>query len=67
MANRNQWNVTVKMASKVYDYWWLDDAGRVYNAVAIGEQLAKPATFEPKMIAYLYLLAQWEVYLMTVQ
>lgn len=49
MVARAGWDIkapTIK--STVYDYWRLDDCGRVYNSVVLGTGLAKPETFEPR-------------------
>lgn len=47
LARRNKWDVS-RFGDKVtcYDYWWLDDAGKVHNAVCLDNQLVKVDTLE---------------------
>lgn len=47
MAFRNKWNVPRFSDKNVcYDYWFLDDAGKVHNAIVLAEELVKPDTAE---------------------
>jgi len=48
MAARNKWDVVIPTTGNVtvHDYWWLDDVNQVYNAIALGNNLAKDATHE---------------------
>lgn len=47
LAYRNQWNVnTLLSKNTITDYWWLDDGGKVHNAINLNSGLVKGDTLE---------------------
>lgn len=50
MAVRNKWDIggIPRSNLKRYDHWLLDDSGKVYNSIVLGNKLVKPVTHEPK-------------------
>lgn len=42
------WNFASSSSRRIYDYWRLDDGGKVYNTIAIDNELVKPETYEPR-------------------
>ncbi len=50
LATRNHWEFSTNMdRATCYDYWWLDDGGKVHNAVVLGNILVKPDTAELRL------------------
>lgn len=49
MAMRNKWSVS-RFVDKtpIYDLWWIDDAGKVNNAIVLGNDLVKKSTVETR-------------------
>jgi len=47
---RNNWAVAQPPRGKVtiYDYWWLEDFNRVFNAISLGSNLVKSPTHEAR-------------------
>jgi len=47
LATRNQWNIgNFHDKMTIYDRWWLDDGGKVYNATSVDTTLVKDETPE---------------------
>lgn len=48
LAARNGWTMTGAIAGNptIYDYWRMDDGGRVLNSIAVRNEVVKPETHE---------------------
>lgn len=48
MAVGNKWSLSTEptTSTTIYDYWWLDDNYKVFNAIVAGRDLVKPETSE---------------------
>ncbi len=50
LAARNGWDIDITPGGygkyTIYDYWWLEDIGEVYNAISVNNNVVKDATRE---------------------